>query len=107
MTRTLAPRRLAFGAFQCAMGLLLLVFTMAPFAWLLISSVSQRRDLITLPYRFEPAHATLERFTAMFSSGGSDIAQAFTYALLNSLIVAGLVTIVGLATGTLASYSFA
>ncbi len=107
MTRALSPRRLGYTVFQCAAGLVLLAFTMAPFVWLFISSISLRRDLITVPYRFEPANASLERYLAIFGTGGNDIARAFKFALLNSLIVAGLVTLVGLATGTLASYSFA
>jgi multiple sugar transport system permease protein len=107
MTRTLSPRRFGFTTFQCVMGLLLLAFTMGPFAWLFISSVSLRVDLITVPFRFQLSRATMERYTSIFTDHGNDIAHTFKYALINSIIVAGLVTMIGLAVGTLASYSFA
>ncbi|HTX73077.1 MAG TPA: carbohydrate ABC transporter permease [Rectinemataceae bacterium] len=102
-----AARRRRFTAFQCLMGFLLLVFIMAPFLWLLISSLSERRDLISVPLRFPPGHLSLSRYFAVFSPAGEEIARAFKYALLNSLIVATLVTAVGLVVGALASYSFA
>jgi multiple sugar transport system permease protein len=89
------------------MGLLLLVFVLAPFAWLLLSSLSERRDLISVPLHFPPGRLSFDRYAAVFGPSGTEIARAFRYALFNSLIVACLVTAVGLVVGSLASYSFA
>jgi len=89
------------------MGALLFVFIMAPFLWLLVSSLSERRDLISLPLRFPPGRLSLDRYIAVFGPSGVEIAKAFRYALWNSLVVATLVTAVGLAVGALASYAFA
>lgn len=100
-------RRRGFTFFQCAMGFLLFLFVMVPFLWLLVSSLSERRDLISLPLRFPPGHLSFARYAAVFAPGGEEIARAFKYALFNSLIVASLVTAVGLVVGALASYSFA
>jgi len=104
MTRA---RRRGFTVFQCAMGFLVLVFVMAPFVWLFISSLSERRDLISVPLHFPPGRMSFARYAAVFGPGGEEIARAFKYALFNSLIVASLVTVIGLVVGALASYAFA
>jgi multiple sugar transport system permease protein len=87
-------RRKGFTLFQCVMGFLLFLFVMVPFLWLLISSLSERRDLISLPLRFPPGHLSFARYAAVFAPGGEEIARAFKSA-------------VGLVVGALASYSFA
>jgi multiple sugar transport system permease protein len=102
-----ARRRAGFTVFQCAMGLLLLLFVMTPFLWLFISSLSERRDLISVPLRFPPGPMSLARYAAVFGPKGEEIAKAFKYALFNSLTVATLVTAVGLVVGSIASYAFA
>jgi len=109
MTRARGPgaRRRGFTVFQCAMGALVLVFVMAPFVWLFISSLSERRDLISVPLHFPPGRMSFARYAAVFGPGGEEIARAFKYALFNSLIVASLVTVIGLVVGALASYAFA
>lgn len=106
-THRTSARRLRFAVFQCSMGFLLLVFVMAPFVWLFISSLSERRDLISLPLRFPPGRLSFDRYAAVFGPAGEEIARAFKYALFNSLVVALLVTAVGLVVGALASYAFA
>jgi multiple sugar transport system permease protein len=105
--RPRAARRAGFTAFLCAMGFLLFLFVMTPFLWLFVSSLSERRDLISVPLRFPPGPMSLARYAAVFGPGVGGIAKAFEYALFNSLIVAALVTAVGLVVGSLASYSFA
>jgi multiple sugar transport system permease protein len=107
MISRIRARRLGFTAFQSLMGILLFLFVMAPFAWLFISSLSERRDLISVPLRFPPGKMSLDRYAAVFGPEGTEIARAFKYALLNSLVIAILVTFVGLVVGALASYSFA
>jgi multiple sugar transport system permease protein len=107
MTNRIRGRAVLFAGFQMLMGLLLLLFVLAPFTWLLISSLSERRDLISLPLRFPPGRMSIDRYAAIFGSAGNEIARAFKYALLNSLVVASLVTAVGLVVGALASYAFA
>jgi multiple sugar transport system permease protein len=89
------------------MGLFLFVFVMTPFLWLFISSLSERRDLISVPLAFPPGTMSLDRYFAIFGKEGNEIAKAFKYAVFNSLVVAIMVTAVGLVVGTLASYSFA
>jgi len=101
-------RRLLRRAFlYLGMGLALLV-VLAPFAWLLISSVAEPVDLLRRPLRWIPEHIAFDRFAALtFGSSADSTALGFRAALLNSTIIATTVTVVSLVVGTLAAYAFA
>lgn len=89
--------------------LLIVIWTIAPFAWLIISSISSKKDLITVPLRWFPQQPTLENYKAMlFGTSGNttDAASQFMKAMTNSLIVAGVVTVISLIIGLLASYAY-
>lgn len=98
--------------FKCITYILVLgivVFTIAPFAWLVISSISTKVDLLQVPLRWFPEHPTLENYSAMLlgtSRNTTDAASQFLGAMSNSLFVSGIVTGVALAVGLLASYAF-
>jgi multiple sugar transport system permease protein len=88
-------------------GFLVLVFSMAPLAWLFITSVSIHRNIISVPLRLVPPEVTFQRYADVVANHDNDIAFAFKVAMGNSLIVAGAATIVSLVLGSLASYAFA
>ena len=86
------------------------VVILLPFAWLIISSISPATDLVSSHVHWWPAHPTLSRYKAVFSSsvgGGDNVAANFRLAMVNSLIVAGATTAISLAVGALGGYSFA
>ena len=101
-------RRLGRGAFlHAAMAIALLVI-LAPFAWLIISSVAAPVDLITRPLEWIPAHISFDRFVSLtVGSTPDDSAVTFRAALVNSSIIASSVTFVSVVVGTLAAYAFA
>ncbi|MFC6354909.1 carbohydrate ABC transporter permease [Luethyella okanaganae] len=77
---------------------LLVVFCLAPFYWMLVSSLKSpsaifNNDLL-------PSPISLENFAAVFS-GRNQFAQA----LLNSLIVAGTTTLLAMIVGVTAAYA--
>lgn len=80
---------------------------LAPLFWLFISSISTQNELISVPVHWIPQNPTLERYQAVISATGSDSAAIFRVSMRNSLIVASLVTLVCVALGSLAAYSFA
>ncbi len=87
----------------------IVIWTVAPFAWLIIASISTKKDLITLPLRWFPQQPTLENYKAMlFGTSGNttNAASQFMHALTNSLIVACVVTVISLIIGLLASYAY-
>ena len=85
-----------------------LLVILAPFAWLIISSVAAPVDLLERPLKWIPAHITFDRFAELtFGGGGDENAEGFRAALVNSTIIAGAVTALSLVVGTPAAYAFA
>jgi multiple sugar transport system permease protein len=100
------PRMLR-AALYAAM-ILTLVLILAPFAWLVISSVSAQVDLITVPLQWIPPHPSLDRLASLtFASDADDTAMAFRAAFVNSLVVTSSTTVISMVTGVLAAYAFA
>jgi multiple sugar transport system permease protein len=85
-----------------------LICILAPFAWLIISSISSQADLITLPLQWIPPHPTLDRLAALtFGSTSDDSALGFRAALGNSIVVTSATTAIAMVTGVIAAYAFA
>ena len=79
--------------------LIILVYIGFPFYWALRSAFTPDSELFNTPVKYFPAHPTLANFREVLST--SD----FTRALLNSAIVAGSVTLIAIAFGSLAGYA--
>jgi multiple sugar transport system permease protein len=100
-------RRKGFRAVQYIFAAFVAIFTLAPFIWLFISSISFQKDLTTTPLRWIPKHITFDRYTDIFVNPNNEIAYAFKMAMLNSLVVASSVTVIALIVGGLAAYAVA
>ncbi|WP_127125976.1 carbohydrate ABC transporter permease [Georgenia sp. SYP-B2076] len=85
------------------------VIVLAPIAWLFISSISPSTELLAAHPHWWPSDPTLSRYHQIFTSapGGDNVAATFRLAMLNSLIVAALTTVISLAVGALGGYAFA
>jgi trehalose/maltose transport system permease protein len=81
--------------------LILVIFAYAlfPFYWAVRSAFTPEGRLFDTPIQYFPSHPTLDNFREIFHS------SFFTRALLNSTIVAGTVTLMSLAIGSLAAYA--
>jgi multiple sugar transport system permease protein len=87
--------------------ILIVCWTLAPFTWLFISGLFPYKELISdRTTSWFPKHPTVKNFQAMFDLN-SHIGQRFIYALRNSIIISGTVTIICLIFGTLAAYALA
>ena len=75
------------------------VYALFPFYWALRSAFTKESELFTTPLQYLPEHPTTENFRNVFSN------DIFMRALLNSTIVAGAVTLIALALGSLAGYA--
>jgi multiple sugar transport system permease protein len=75
------------------------IYCLAPFYWMIVSSLKVNPLLDTSLY---PKSATLANYKAVFSSQNN-----FQYALRNSVIIAGLATILALLIGVFSSYALA
>jgi len=78
---------------------LIFIYALFPFFWVIRSAFTPEADLFITPIRYIPTHPTLANFRNALSSGD------FKRALLNSTIVAGSVTLIALALGSLAAYA--
>lgn len=84
------------------------VWILAPFAWLLISSLSPNVDLLSRPLHWIPRHLDFSRYVTIFTSS-DPVSSGYTFrrALVNSSVVAFLSTLLSMAVGILAAYAFA
>jgi multiple sugar transport system permease protein len=80
--------------------LAILAFALAPFAWMLLTSVKPSGDLTVFPVRYLPSAFTLEHFGTLLQR------TTFPVNFRNSLIIACGAVLLGLATSVPAAYSF-
>jgi multiple sugar transport system permease protein len=83
-----------------------LVF-LAPFAWLLVASLSSPVALLQVPLKWIPSHLSLSRYESIFTSGGGSIFANFRAALVNSMIVASSTVVISMTIGVFGAYAFA
>jgi multiple sugar transport system permease protein len=79
---------------------------LAPFIWLLYSSLVGQTDLLARPLRWWPSQWTLTRYRQI-SGGETGAAALFRDAMLNSFLVASGTVLVSLAVGILGGYALA
>jgi len=80
--------------------LLVLAFALAPFVWMLLTSIKPNADLSQFPVRYLPSGSTFEHYRTLIQR------TSFPVNLLNSLIIACGAVVLGLATSVPAAYSF-
>ena len=87
--------------------ILVLLFIYVPVAWLVISSISTRAELLSTPIHWIPEQPTLRNYINILfpAQGTSEVASTFRITLKNSLLVASSVTLISLVVGSLASYA--
>jgi trehalose/maltose transport system permease protein len=79
--------------------LAIFVYALFPFYWALRSAFMPASQLFTTPIKYWPTDPTWQNFSEVLNS------SFFRHALLNSTIVAGSVTLISLAIGSLAAYA--
>ncbi len=84
-----------------------LLFIYMPIAWLVISSISTRAELLNTPIHWIPQNPTLKNYISILTPGtaASEVSKTFMITLRNSLLVSTAVTIICLSIGSLAAYS--
>lgn len=92
--------------------LLVLIWIIAPFYWLVISSISPPSDLLATPPHWIPHQPTFKNYVAIVKQGlglatGALVAKHVLPALENSTIIAVAVTISNIILATPAGYAFA
>lgn len=98
---------LAYRVFIHVAAVLVAVIMLAPFGWLLISSVSTPAELLERPLRWWPENPSLDRYTTFFTARGDDVSAVFRQSLLNSTIVALGTVLISTVVGVLGAYAMA
>ena len=86
------------------------VWLIGPFVWLFITSISYQRNLMARPLSFIPPEVTLDNYKMIFGLirfHAEGQAAKILPSMLNSLVVASLVTALNLVIGTTAGYAYA
>ncbi len=89
--------------------LLIVVWTIAPFLWLIISSFSYQIDLLSIPLQWIPKRITLDNYQQLFLYKGNFNVNAalFTSSITNSMVIAFTTTLLAIVLGVLAAYALA
>ena len=82
------------------------VFTLAPFIWMIVASISPQKDLISRPLRWLPSELDWRRYVEIFAGTGG-AGETFRAALVNSTVVAVGTVVVAMVVGILGAYAFA
>jgi multiple sugar transport system permease protein len=83
------------------------VVILAPFVWLLYTSLVGQNDVSTVPLHWWPSHWTLGRYRDIFAGQQNSVAAEFRTAVLNSVVVASGTVLVSLVVGVLGGYALA
>lgn len=103
-------RRASFRTLLYFTVALIAAWVLAPYAWLIISSISTKIDLLTVPLKWFPQRPTLVNFQSLFSEGESALSQGMTFfsrSILNSLVVTFASMGVSMAFGVCTAYAVA
>ena len=83
------------------------VFSLAPFAWMVLSSFMFKSQLLTDPFALPP-HFTLNNYVRLFTSPNDGVGAAnFIHAVINSLGICAITTVISLIVGSIGGYAFA
>jgi len=89
--------------------LMIVIWTIAPYLWLIISSFSSKIELLTVPLRWLPSRPTLENYRSLFFEYGEQSVNArlFIRSLSNSAIISLSTMVIAVILGVLAAYAIA
>lgn len=85
--------------------LAVMIFTMAPFIWVCITSISTNKEITSIPVHWFPDAPTMQNYAKVLFTK-SNVSGYFT-SLSNSVVVAVVTTAVCLLFGSLGAYAFA
>lgn len=85
----------------------IVVWTITPYAWLVISSLSHKIDLVSVPLKVNPFRFTLDNFISLFSANGQTSVNVslFLNGLKNSALISISTMLICLPLGVLAAYA--
>jgi multiple sugar transport system permease protein len=111
--KTVRLRPHLVGLCQFAAVLLLLIWSLGPIYWSLVTSLTAPTDMLTSTPHFWPPHVTLEHYANLFGassqSQGNEVQSVwpqFSAALINSIITSAAATFVTVVMAAFGAYAF-
>ncbi len=99
--------RVARTAFVYAGIFVALIVILAPFLWMVLSSITDLAELTAKPLKWIPEHVSFQKYVDLtVGSSPDETAAGFRAALMNSMLIASVTTFVGMVVGTIAAYAF-
>lgn len=107
--RLARPRKLLRLVLIYSLAISVMVLFLAPIVWLVISSITPLTQLLTVPLKWIPERPSLDYYQQIITAApkAKTTAANFKIAIMNSVLIAGAVTVVCLFVGSLAAYAFA
>lgn len=96
----------AFRVFIYVVVIVICIWVVAPFLWLMISSVSTRNQLTEVPLQWLPDQLNLENYKKALFGEDSAVHRSLRRGAVNSLVVAGGATLTCLVASSLGAYAF-
>jgi multiple sugar transport system permease protein len=85
--------------------IVVIFWTLAPFIWLIVSSISTKMDLTSFPPRWIPQNPTLENYQEILFGGKYSLGELFRFGTMNSLLISITSTFFALILGIPTAYS--
>jgi len=98
-------RNIIVSCLKYLLAISVVIWTLAPFTWLILSSISTKADLTSLPPRWIPRVPTFESYYEILFGGRLSFGESFRFGALNSLVVSISSTCLALIIGMPAAYA--
>ncbi len=100
-------RKVIVSLFANLVGVLIFVFVFFPIIWLIDTSFKNNSDAWAVPVEYLPLHPTLANYTALISGQASGDLSQWPHYFVNSLMTAGVASVLVMVLSTIAGYAFA
>lgn len=100
-------RRFLIGIGANAIGVLIFAFVFFPVIWLIDTSFKTNSDAWAVPVQYLPLHPTLDNYTSLISGRASGDLSQWPHYFVNSLMTAGVASVLVVTLSTIAGYAFA
>lgn len=88
-------------------GVVIFAFVFFPVLWLIDTSFKTNSDSWAVPVQYLPLHPTLDNYTALISGTASGDLSQWPHYFVNSLMTAGVASVLVVTLSTIAGYAFA
>jgi multiple sugar transport system permease protein len=105
--RRAGVRNAIVGAVRNVVGVGIFVFVFFPIIWLIDTSFKTAPDSWAVPVIYIPLHPTLENYQALISGQASGDLSQWPHYFVNSIVTAGVASLLVMTLATIAGYSFA